>query len=98
MKNDIIQRYPLQIKTGQQEIVLPEGAELLTVQIQERVPVLWALINPFNVKTTRVFEVHQTGDALLGITNNKTNYKYISSFQCEKTKTAHHIFEVLSEK
>lgn len=98
MKNDVIWRYPLQIKTGQQEIVMPEGAELLTVQIQDRVPVLWALIDSFGAKTTRIFEVHQTGDALLGITNNKRDYRYISSFQCEKTKAAHHIFEVLIKK
>ncbi|HEY6143710.1 MAG TPA: hypothetical protein VIV55_09900 [Flavobacterium sp.] len=93
MKNDTIHRYPLQLKTGKQGIVMPEGAELLTVQIQDRNPVLWALMNPFNKKIERFFQLFQTGEA---ICSNNNEYVYISSFQLVKQGASFHVFEVIT--
>ena len=38
-------KYPLEV-TYEQTITVPEGAQFLTVQIQNEVPCLWALVNP----------------------------------------------------
>lgn len=38
-------KYPLKID-DQQSVLIPEGAQPLCVQLQDRVPTLWAIVNP----------------------------------------------------
>lgn len=55
-----IWKFPLSI-TGQQQISMPEGAEILCVQVQRGQVCLWALVNPNFVKKPRTIEIFGTG-------------------------------------
>jgi hypothetical protein len=50
--------------TGQQRIKMPKGAKLLTVQVQNGVPVLWALCAEEAPLVDRKLWAYGTGDAL----------------------------------
>ncbi len=95
VKNDTIHRFPLVLKTGQQKIVIPEGAEFLTIDFLGNMVVLWALMNPFNKKEERFIEIFQTDSALPGVISEKIEYVYISTFKQEKSQAAFHAFEVI---
>ena len=89
--NKAIYKYPLRI-TDVQNISLPIGAEILTVQAQNDIPCLWALVNP-NEKGTeiRTFEIFGTGHPVgydMGVSRN-----YISTFQINDGSLVFHIFE-----
>ena len=43
---------------------MPIGAEILTVQLQERVPCIWARVDPTRCSETRVFRIHGTGNPI----------------------------------
>jgi hypothetical protein len=73
-----IWKYELQIK-NLQEIEMPIGAEILTVQVQDNLPVLWALVDVQAEKERRVIEVLGTGNNIhYGMGASR---KYISTFQ-----------------
>jgi hypothetical protein len=74
----------------QNRIVLPIGAQVLTVQLQDREPYLWALVDPFNQDETRNFEIFGTGWDLKGDSNNG---KYIATFQ--QDSLVWHVFELI---
>ena len=38
-------KYPLLV-TGRQDVEMPQGARILSVQVQRKVPVMWALVDP----------------------------------------------------
>lgn len=44
---ETIYKYPL-LTTGVQNIQMPKGAEVLTLQTQFGVPTIWAKVNPVN--------------------------------------------------
>jgi hypothetical protein len=56
-------KYPIQI-TDVQTLSMPEAAEILTVQIQDGVPCLWAIVDTQVVNQERVIEVFGTGRPL----------------------------------
>ena len=58
-----IYKYPLVIKCSQ-EIALPEGAKILTFQMQDRSPFIWALVDPDASLESRTFRVVGTGHEL----------------------------------
>lgn len=43
------------------EVRMPEGAEILDLQIQNRVPTIWALVEPENPTEIRRFNIVGTG-------------------------------------
>jgi hypothetical protein len=55
-----IWKFPLSI-TDQQQISMPEGAEILSVQVQRGQVCLWALVNPNLAKKPRTIEIFGTG-------------------------------------
>ena len=55
-----IWKYPI-VTTDFQEVEIPQGAKVLTVQMQEGNPCLWALVDPNAEKQKRVIAVHGTG-------------------------------------
>jgi hypothetical protein len=60
-------------------ISMPKGAEILTVQSQNRTLCLWALVDPEADKEIRYFEVFRTGHPVgydMGVTRN-----YIATVQ-----------------
>lgn len=53
-------KYQLEIDDSQ-SLLLPKGAEILTVQAQDNNPMLWALVNPDEETEERNFETFGTG-------------------------------------
>lgn len=56
----VVWKFPLPFP-GLNVLEMPEGAEVLTVQMQGDYPVLWALCNPDAPKQTRTFLQVMTG-------------------------------------
>lgn len=77
------------IGPGKDPILMPEGAEILTVQTQNENACIWALVDPGAPKTERYFDTYSTGYEIpcdMGI-----DRKYIGTFQMESL--VFHVFE-----
>jgi len=71
-----------------QTLEMPQGAQILTVQVQQGEPVLWALVDPALPKEKREFFIVGTGwpiDGGLG--------QYVGTFQIMEGSLVFHIFE-----
>ena len=86
-----IWKYELEI-TDNQNILMPIGAEILTVQMQDGTPCLWALVNPKAEMESIVIEIYGTGTDLYDM---GTARKYISTFQAENGGLVFHVFEYM---
>ncbi len=53
-------KYPLQIRNSQ-TILMPYGAEILSLKIQNGIPCIWALVDEKSQLTERRFETYGTG-------------------------------------
>jgi hypothetical protein len=73
---------------GNFSISMPEGAEILCVQMQGDTPCLWAMADPKEVPILRSFCVRGTGHGF-----DDTEGRYIGTFQTEKGLFIWHLFE-----
>ncbi len=75
--------------TDEVNIKMPLGAEILTVQMQNGYPCLWAVVNPKNSLVDRNFSIHGTGHPLpmRGVGN------YIGTYQQAEGALVWHLFE-----
>lgn len=55
-----IWKFPLQI-TDRQNVNLPPNAQLLDVQVQDRQPCLWAMLDPEEPRESREIQIFGTG-------------------------------------
>jgi hypothetical protein len=80
-------KYPIPIDD---EIVLsmPEGAEVLSVQVQRGQPCIWAVVNPTRPPVHHTFEIRGTGHRFMG-----NEGRFIGSFQLENGYLIFHLFE-----
>jgi hypothetical protein len=72
-------------------VEMPKNAEILTVQVQNETPCIWALVNPESPKELRHFEFYGTGHDIhcdMGIER-----KYINTFQLDGGALVFHLFE-----
>lgn len=79
------------LNPGENEVMMPNGAEVLSVQVQHNVPCLWALVDPEMQKEERTFEVFGTGHSIkydMGVER-----KYIGTFQLDGGYLVFHLFE-----
>lgn len=81
-----IHKYSLRID-DEQVILLPKGAQILTVQIQNEQPFLWALVDPIYAEEPRKVLIRGTGHDALGLG------RYISTFQMRGGALVFHAFE-----
>ena len=77
-------------------IKMPAGAELLTVQVDQKdnTPCIWALLDPQAKEEERYFELYGTGHEIyydMGIER-----KYIGTYQYDNGNFVGHIFERLN--
>lgn len=82
-----IWKYP--VLTGFFEHDMPEGSEILDVQMQNGRPVMWALVEPTREKHTRSFFVVGTGRAF----DDDDVCRYVGSFQTVDGMFVFHLFE-----
>lgn len=86
--------YKFKLKVGDLQVVkMPAGARILSCQVQDQMPCLWALVNP---------EVKETEDRLIEIfgTGNDIKYEmgadrvFIGTFQIDHEEVfVGHVFE-----
>jgi len=76
-------------------IQLPIGAEILTVQSQNGIPCIWALIDPVNPYKDRTFRLAGTGHSIE--VNNEVKENYIGTFQLENGLLVFHLFELITK-
>ena len=75
-----------------QEVEMPGGAEILTLQLQFDAPVVWARVNTSHPPEKRRFAVYGTGNPI-----SAAPQKYVGSFQQEKGEFVFHVFELVKE-
>jgi hypothetical protein len=69
-------------------IDMPDGAQVLTVQMQHGEPQLWALVDPVAPTVKRVFNIYGTGHSMGDRTGS-----YIGTFQMDGGSLVFHVFE-----
>ncbi len=84
-----IWKYQLEVEKNQ-TLVMPEGAEILTVQLQYETACIWAVVDPEAKSVPRTFELIGTGHDF-----KLQNYLYIGTFQVDGGNFIFHLFEVL---
>jgi len=80
--------------TDRQTVLMPKGAEILTVQTQHEDGKLWALVDPNAPLEERVIEIFGTGHPVycdMGVER-----KYIATYQLPGGNYVFHAFERLS--
>ncbi len=71
-----------------QSVVLPEGSEILTVQIQKGTPCIWYKVKDTINSESRGILMYTTGKYV-----DKVEGKYIGSFQLYDGEFVAHVFE-----
>jgi hypothetical protein len=73
--------------TDTQQIEMPEGAEILTIQTQNEHPCIWALVDPAAPKRKVTFEILGTGHIIYD-----KERKYIGTYQLDNGSLVFHCF------
>jgi hypothetical protein len=81
-----IYKYPLLIM-DEQEVEMPMGAGIMSVQMQNGQPCLWALVDTGNTSERRKILIRGTGHAASSLG------RYISTFQMKDGAMVFHAFE-----
>lgn len=69
-------------------VYMPEGAQVLTVQVQKDDPQLWALVDPDAPLRTRMFHTYGTGHQI-----EADNLSYVGTYQIDSGTLVLHVFE-----
>jgi len=84
--------YKYQLETEDvQTIEMPHGAEILTIETQNRKPCIWALVDTNAIITTRTFEIFGTGHTV----PDNVNRKYVGTYQFQGGELVFHCFELI---
>lgn len=82
-----IYKYKLEV-TDEQIIEIPAFSEILTVQTQNEIPYIWALVDPKFYACNYKFRIIGTGHKI----EDGFNGKYIGSVQLSSDKLVFHVF------
>jgi hypothetical protein len=89
---NVIWKFPLEFTVHEQLIAMPQGATILTVQMQRGTPCLWATVDSNAPQTSRRIAIVGTG---LEIKEHSAPiYKYIGTFQMADGAFVWHVFEL----
>ncbi len=84
-------KYPIDI-TDKQSFSMPVGAKILTVQVQNGNPFIWAMVDPEAPTEEVTIRVHGTGHPIY----DSSNLEYIGTFQ--SMYGVNLVFHVFKEK
>lgn len=87
-----IYKYPLKIQ-DKQTVSIPMGAQILSVQVQDEVVCLWALVDPELPKKEFEFQMLGTGHDASHI---NANYLHIGTVQLDDGNLVFHVFRYLN--
>jgi hypothetical protein len=82
-------KYPFSV-SDKIEINMPSEAEILSVQVQDEVPCIWAIVNTDSKIKIHTFFIYGTGQNVLGWDNGMN---YIGTFQLFGGKFVGHLFD-----
>jgi hypothetical protein len=85
-------KFPLKV-VDTQEVVIPFGAHILTVQAQEGVPCLWALVDPTHGPAHHTIRIAGTGHPIPKPPLGKP-LTYIGTFQLYAGGFVGHVFDL----
>lgn len=81
--------FKYQLETTDEQIVeMPLGAEVLTVQVQNEIPCIWAKVNPNHTPIRYRFRIFGTGHTI----EEDFTGKYIGTYQLFNGSGVFHIF------
>ena len=86
--NNVVWKYPVNIR-GLTELNLPGGAQVLTTNLQNEQPFLWALVDLNKPLTIRHFKLVDTGEPF-----EANSTFYVGSIFPEGGRFVFHLFEV----
>lgn len=75
---------------AEQVIEMPLGAEVLTVQVQNGNPCIWAKVNPKKRTVRHLFRIIGTGHQI----NAEFIGKYIGTYQLDNGSLVFHVFQI----
>jgi hypothetical protein len=81
--------YKYQLEPGRTELRMPEGAQVLTVQMQHGEVCMWAKVDPGAPQEDRAFEVYGTGHQM----PDEPRLVYVATFQMEGGALVWHVFD-----
>ena len=85
-----IYKYPL-TPVDIQIIKMPKGAEILSLQVQNNVPCIWALVDKTQSEEERYFETFATGERI--IFTSRTERTHVGTYQLSSGRYIFHVFE-----
>lgn len=86
-----IWKFPLRI-TDSQEIKIPDGAQILSVQVQDGQPCIWALLDETAKTYSRKIGMFGTGHPM----PKEFAGKYIGTYQLRNGDVVFHVFEEIA--
>ena len=86
--------YKYQLNDEFNEIEMPSGAEILSVQTQNNIPCIWAIVETDNPIEKRKLMIVGTGNEM----NPCVLYVFIGTFQLVKLGLVYHVFEIPNYK
>ena len=92
MKTKRIFKYTIDLDKREQEVVMPEFAEVLSVQLQHGNAQTWALVDPDDEQKPRKFFVFVTG----AFVENSERLRFVGTIQLHGGSIVLHIFEKTS--
>ena len=89
----VVYKYPINEFSDYIGMEMPQGAKILTVQMQYDVPCIWALVDPDMPLEQRVFRLAGTGHPIY---ESLINLDYIGTFQMSRGDLIFHLLEIFS--
>jgi len=85
-----IWKYPLEV-TDVQDLLMPEGSEILSVQVQLATACIWAMGDEHNLRVPRRIRIYGTGHPMQGPFG-----RFIGTFQIHHADShlVFHVFEI----
>lgn len=87
MSEKTIWKFQLAV-TGVQKLSMPKGAKLLSVQVQNGLPQLWALVDPKAPKEQQVFVTFGTGQPNV----DADALSFLGTYQLDDGALVFHVF------
>jgi hypothetical protein len=82
-----IWKFPLRVE-DEQEVMMPYGAEILCVQVQNGVPCLWAEVESTNTAQARIIRTRGTGHPFVG-----KHGEYVGTYQLDDGAFLGHVYD-----
>jgi len=92
----VIWKYQLEDE-ARQVIMMPSGAEILSVQQQHGDLQLWAMVDPYVPKQMRVFEIFGTGTTMPDLSSEGRARRHLATVQVCQGMLVWHVFEIIPQ-